>query len=443
MVRTDTGTTSESAVVGWRAVYALLLAALLLRLLFAFTTDPLATTFRSSGGDSFWLLNSGWALTSGQVMGVHDGIAFDVSRLPTPPLYLLFVGAPQHLVDPVTTVYWVRLVQCIFGAATGYFLFRMGHAIAGPRAGWLALTAWSFHPTYMIESTVLLTETMYILLAMWGLWRYLAWMARPDAPARGWQGLLIGGLFGLATLTRAVLLAFPLLLLAHTLLLIVLGRRRLWRGLSGLIVGCVVVVGAWTAVNLIEYDRLVIGSDQITAVFWRAAVEGDGSPQQNDALLGDDTYAGQAAETISSDPAAYVQRRLAEWGDALLRPYGEWMLRGEALTEGLRGFVQQPSIVTLRRALLDEYGLLKAIIYLLHGISLLGGAVGIWLARRRVALAWPLMLFVLYHLLVHLVLLALPRYFFPMQGVLWVFVGVAVAAARPSPHPEASLTEVA
>jgi hypothetical protein len=69
----------------------------------------------------------------------------------------------------------------------------------------------------------------------------------------------------------------------------------------------------------------------------------------------------------------------------------------------------------------------KLVIYVFHLAGLILGAVGIWLYRRAWRVALPLTGFILYTTLVHLVLMATPRYIFPVELCWWVFAAAALA----------------
>jgi hypothetical protein len=56
----------------------------------------------------------------------------------------------------------------------------------------------------------------------------------------------------------------------------------------------------------------------------------------------------------------------------------------------------------------------------------MAGVVGIWLYRRAWAIALPMIGFIIYVTLVHLVLYALPRYLFPTEVFWWIFAAAAL-----------------
>ena len=72
----------------------------------------------------------------------------------------------------------------------------------------------------------------------------------------------------------------------------------------------------------------------------------------------------------------------------------------------------------------------KLALYIFHFAGLILGALGMWLTRANWRVALPLLGFILYTTLVHLVLLATPRYIFPVELFWWVFAAAALIAIR-------------
>mgnify|MGYP000595239046 CR=1 FL=1 len=75
----------------------------------------------------------------------------------------------------------------------------------------------------------------------------------------------------------------------------------------------------------------MIVSDQFFPTLWRGASEEDGTPEENDELLGEQGAMEQSAVIISSDPAGFVERRLRELAYSYLQPHGTLAFGGEGL----------------------------------------------------------------------------------------------------------------
>ena len=248
---------------------------------------------------------------------------------------------------------------------------------------------------------------------------------------------LAGVLLGLATLTRAVFLLFPLALVVFAP--IALGWRPGWkRGLLLLVVYSGVVL-TWTAYNLARYDRFVLAGDGFASFLFIGAVGWNG-PQQSDQtmdqILGpnDDGSRDQAEfldaaeSSIGANLPGYLARRIRELGGAILQPHNVEVYAGDSLRSELAvWWADDRSPAGLLAITQGNSFWPKLLLYVVHYGGLVLGAAGALLTWRNWRVGLPLLGYVAYVLLVHLFLFALPRYLFPILPFLWVFAGVAMA----------------
>jgi 4-amino-4-deoxy-L-arabinose transferase-like glycosyltransferase len=412
-----------------RWLVLILAVSLGLRLAYGLTQSPLAV-YDTEGGDSGWYLENGFTLVTGQQRGV---IPVDVSKLPTAPLYLALIGVAQATLPPAGAIIAIRVLQAVMGAATCYFVYRLAWVVADDEcAGLVAAAALAIHPAFVLESAQILTETLYIFLATGGLWLYVAAFRER---ARGVA--LAGVLLGLATLTRAVLLIFPLGLAIH--LLLTLGWRVGLKQAAVLLAAYAVVVFSWTAYNLVTYHRWVIGAEGMIAFLYIGATEeGWQGPEAVDASLGvtdpatqppptQEDYLEAAGEVIGSDLSGYIARRVTRLAGAFWQPHGTTFFSGESLKSLVADWWgDDRSIGSLFGLAGAEAFWPKLSMYVFHFGGIIGGLAGLWFTRRRWPVTLPLLGFLVYTLLIHLVLEALPRYLFPLQVVWWVFAGAAL-----------------
>ena len=207
-----------------------------------------------------------------------------MSNLASPPLYFIVIGIPQALLSPAAAVIFVRVLQAILSTATCYFAYRLALLLTKREsAGLLAAGVLAISPVFIIEAAQILTETLYIFLIAGGVWLYLeyvvveAWRAMPlhETPYRPIAWLLLAALlFGLATLTRAVLLASP----------------SRWRSIccwcaagagagNGRRCFCwpyALVVSTWTVYSLARWNRFVIAGEGLSANLYLGATLGAG-----------------------------------------------------------------------------------------------------------------------------------------------------------------------
>ena len=427
-----------------RWLVGLLVLGLLLRLVYGLSVDPLAPY--QAAADTWWYLDHGYKLVTGTIAGPP----------PSAPLYLILPGIAQQLfgAGSAGAVIFLRIIQAVMGTATCYFVYRMARELRDERAGLLAMAVLVLSPVMMIESAALLTETLYIFLVSAGLAAYIDLVKQPDTAARAASTvLLVALLLALATLTRAVLLVFPLGLAIH--LLMVYGWRRGLRLAAILLVVYTLVCSVWTIYNLVRWNYPVIGAQGLSAFLFIGA-QGWAAPDQIDQNLAQESggqlptdpreqqqiYSSAAAQAITSDIPAWIGHRLSELAGAFLQPHGTTFFHGESLKNLLADWWTNDRTVSgLLRLTNGEQFWPKLAIYLFYYIGVLAGLVGLWITRRNWPVVLPLVGFILYTLLIHFLLDALPRYLFPLYIVWWAFAGVALLAAwdRLSAHRPAGV----
>ncbi len=440
-----------------RWLWMILLVGLLLRLLYA-VDQPTKILYRhGGGGDSGWYLANGAGFFSGQEHGYIRGIAYYVSSLPTPPFYIIFTGFFQTFLPKHETVVAIRLVQILISLGTAYLAFRVCRVISGDsRAGIISAALLALHPAFIVEASTIATETLYVFFILMALWLYIEYVVEPAGGRHPFRisaraALILAAMaFGMATLTRAVFVLFPLGIVAHMMLLGYRTRTRGWIGKSFLLLLVyAAMLSTWTIYNLALWDRFVIVSDQLMPAVWRAVVPDDGSPQENDALLlqdaantvpddcevdckfqhATDTYVKQIADSVGGQPGEFVARRLNELTNALLQPHGTTSLGSTSIKEAVEAWWQNDrSLGGLLAVTRIEGFLLKSAIWILHLLGIVLGLTGMWLTRRAWQHTLPLVGFVIYTVLIHLVLPAIPRYLFPIEVIWLIFAVVAVNA---------------
>jgi 4-amino-4-deoxy-L-arabinose transferase-like glycosyltransferase len=411
-----------------RVFWVILFIALLLRLVFAFADNP--ANVRNRGGDELWYLGNGLGLYQAEPMGyVYSNFPYAVNALPSAPLYLLITGGLQLVFSLEDTVRVLWVLQSLAGVLTCYAAYRIAWKLGNDeRLGLVVGTILAFSPVMIFEPRAILTESFYLLFLLIALWLYIEKIAASFEKAKVWHLIIVAGFLGLATLTRATSLLFPLGLVGH--LLLVAGWKYWKRGISLALVLLLVYsmfVSIWTIFNWVNYQRLVIGSEQLTPSFWRGAVEGDGSPRQNDEMLGEESHGEQAVVVIASDPLAYVKRRVAELVNAYLQPHGTLGLGGNSLKAMAENWIKSGFSWDGFLILINGEGFWpKLIIYIFHATAILGGLWGMWLSRMQWKIALPLIGFIVYTSFLHLVVLALPRYIFPTYPVYWIFAALSL-----------------
>lgn len=436
-----------------RRILIILAVAAVLRLVSALPQDRLAP-YQTTQGDTGWYLANGYALAIGMdngrlpVPGTTDTtIPIALAGLPTAPLYLVWIGWMQRLFEPATAILMIRLLQAVMGTLTCYFAYRLAKVFSGHEsAGLIAAGVLAISPVFILESAQILTETLYVFLIAGGLFCYS--LAVPQGgsivQAPKIRPLILAAiLLGLGTLTRAVLLAFPLGLALH--LLMVYGWKRAIKLVIILLAAYSLTVSTWTVFNLVKWNRFVVGADGLWSFLYIGASDtGWQGPTQADQSLAEQSgmgsefptdpdeqqalYQNAAVSSITRNLPGWLRLRFQKLTNAYLQPHGTVFYGGESLKEMVSTWASQDrSVAGLMRLTQGDAFWPKFLIYLFHFFGLLGGLIGMWLTRKNWRVTLPLIGFILYTSLAHFVLDAIPRYLFPTEFGWWVFASVTLA----------------
>lgn len=461
-----------------RLLPILLIAALLLRLAAALTQDPLQP-YTNAGGDTPWYLANAYALVTGASPGTYvNGYVTDVSALGQPPVYFIIIGLPLALFSPpphmalnsgylgwhlaITTtpaqaITIIRVIQAALSAVICWFVYRMAFLLTagkenergsetrpsntdrrGRIAGLIAAAALAFSPVFILEAADIKTETVYIFFVAGGVWCFVEALAREQR--RGAWLVGAGILLGLATLTRAVFLLFPLALVVWLLV-----ARVRWRHAALLLGVYVLVVLTWTAYNYVRWERWVVAGTGLDGFIYYG-VAGWDDPQEVDRRLlaaqptpeaagtpasTEPDFTGAAGDAIMSDVPGYVRHRLGELASAYLQPHGTLFFPGDSLRDLAADWLDGDRSLNGLIALTQGNSFWqKLLVYVLHYFALIFGLIGMGRTRHNWRISLPMIGFIVYTTLIHLVLLANPRYIFPTMVFWWVLAAAAVAKGK-------------
>ena len=404
-----------------RAAFVVVVVALLLRLIFVLVIDPHPSL---AGGDVNWYLDMGHDL-------VTTGTT--IHALSTPPLYLMYVGAVQVLVPgspsvgehaTYTEIQALRVLACGWGAALVLLVLVLGRRLFSARVGLLAAWVMAISPALIIEAGSLLSESLFMVLLLGGLLLYERGLAAPTFRVMVWAGIVLG----LATLTRAVVVLLPVGLAVH----LVLTQRARWKTwVLALLVPYAVVLSFWTIYNIVEWNRFVIGSDGFWGFLYQGA-EGKESPLELDQGLGmtygesgdvrQELMQERISASIRSDPAGWLAHRVKELAGAYLQPHNTTYYGGASIRDATSSWLRHDRTLGGLRDLTQIKAFWpKLALYLFHFAGLLLGVGGMLSGWRRWRDLLPLYGLIAYFTGVHVVLLALPRYLFPLYPVFWLF----------------------
>ena len=145
--------------------------------------------------------------------GLRDEFGFRATRMP------LYPGALSLLAGVAQGVIWAKGVQWLVGAAGAVLMVHLGAGIGSRRTGLLSGLWGAIDPFAIFFSSLLLTETLYIvwILLLWCV--ALPLVRSPRTDSSPWGRYLILGVVGAgAVYTREAALGLVLAVLALTLL---------------------------------------------------------------------------------------------------------------------------------------------------------------------------------------------------------------------------------
>ncbi|MDD5627705.1 MAG: hypothetical protein PHU21_01480 [Elusimicrobia bacterium] len=412
----------------WRRVlfdtpdWAWLALALALRLAFALKLGGQALQTDESGFRAV-----AWNLASLGTLG-ENGERLAMAPLPAAFFALCFRLGGDHLL-------WPRLAQAFVSAGTAWALGRMTWRLSGSAAaGRLALAAAAVYPFFIYYSGMVLSETLYLAAVVPALWLLCASLQERGASALTAAGA--GLAWSLAALCRAEAMPIGALLWLAGLAACLAGR---WSGraLCAAVLAWSLPLGAWCARN-----RAVAGAFALDLHGGITMLDGTVFFDLNE------VETGLARSALRSTPFYAEGQRLsaAERDRLYLRESLAFMRAhpGATLKQWARKTVNfwrfyPRSDKGFRE---DSYshpgaGLgraaLAAVSLACEPALILLGFWGLWGLRRRWAELFPLGLFLLATMAVHVVSVSQMRYRLAVMPVL-IFAAAAALAARLRPE---------
>jgi hypothetical protein len=170
---------------------------------------------------------------------------------PLTPLLLVVVS---HVDDPVP---WQRLVMTVLGVVTVVLIGLLARRLAGWWAGVAAAAIAAVYPNLWMNDSLVMSETPAVLAVVVVLWLALDLVDR-DRRLGVWRPLVCGVAVGIAGLARS-----ELVLLAPLLALVVWRARRADTARPAaaplaLVGGTLLALAPWVVPNLVRFERPVL-----------------------------------------------------------------------------------------------------------------------------------------------------------------------------------------
>jgi 4-amino-4-deoxy-L-arabinose transferase-like glycosyltransferase len=207
----------------------------------------------SVSGDGSWYHFGALSLAAGR--GFLNPPVYVFTRFKTPgadhpPAWTVVLAVVSRL--GVRSFEGHRAVACFVGAATIPTIGTVGRRLGGPRTGLAAALIAAAYPNFWMYESMLLSETLAILVVAVTILLALRFSDRP----RLGRGVALGAVCGLLALVRAEqilllgLLVVPLILMTRDY---GLGQRVRW--LAAALAAAIVVIAPWSIFNLERFDR--------------------------------------------------------------------------------------------------------------------------------------------------------------------------------------------
>ena len=254
--------------------------------------------------------------------GYDTGTAQQFGRAPGYPAFLAAIGAGTPAEAPPPRV---KVAQSVLGAIAVWMIGALAWRAAGPRTGVIAAALAAIYPPLVWISAYVLSEALYIPLALGCVLLLAGARSRADAErsirAGGALVVAAGLVAGVATLVRPGML-FYLPIVAAWLVL-----RRRWSLALAFCISAAMVVAPWTLRNIREYDRFVLVATEGGVTFWTGnhpLAIGEGDLAANPAIKADEIAFRRSHPGLSAaelEPL-YYRAALAQIAD---RP-GWWLV---------------------------------------------------------------------------------------------------------------------
>lgn len=193
-------------------------------------------------GDAGWYEEVGWSLSQGGDVLRHR----EFSR---PPLYPIFISLVYRLFGRSIPV--VLMIQAFLGTMTCWFVYLIGKKLGG---NWIAILSLAFSAvsfSLVKVSSLLLAESLFTFLFILSILLLL------HLCEKGKWGIAVslGLILGLAILTKASMMVFPIFVLLGILFLQPWSRRKRLLLSFCIMLACWVTLLPWNIRNFVRYGR--------------------------------------------------------------------------------------------------------------------------------------------------------------------------------------------
>ncbi|MCK4821635.1 glycosyltransferase family 39 protein, partial [bacterium] len=317
---------------------------------------------------------------------------------------IFFLGGKHYLV--------VRIIQSILGATSCLIIYFLGKEIFPRRVAIIAAIIATFYYPFIQMSAYLVTESVSIFLLLFSFW----WLIKSKEDNLFWSLILSGILLGLAGLTRSTFFGFyPLIPL-----IFVLTSHSKKEGLKQgvlIFIGIALVLLPWVTRNYLDFHKFIPISTRTGYVLYignNQMATGDSGgwwPQGREYVVPHKVFLMTEIEKSSylgAEAKKFIKNNPKRFLDLFFKKVANMWRPYYSGTSRLSQIVMIFSYIPL----------------MILGIS------GIFLSYKTWRKTIVLVLFILYYVLIHAILVATIRYRWPTMPFFFIFAGFTLTQIR-------------
>ena len=171
------------------------------------------------------------------------------------PLYPFFVALCYKLFNG--SVFAVKLIQAFLGVVTLFLIYKIGESLSSKKVGLIAALLAAFYGPLFFHEQIFIPEALSLPLYAGSFYVCCLFMDQPSLK----KGLILGGLFGLAALTKAGILLFIPVFFIAALVKEIRSPRKRFLPLGVCLVSFLLILAPVSAHNMIYgKDRVFLTS---------------------------------------------------------------------------------------------------------------------------------------------------------------------------------------
>ncbi|MFQ5963099.1 MAG: ArnT family glycosyltransferase [Candidatus Scalinduaceae bacterium] len=317
-----------------------------------------------------------------------------------PPLYIYILSFFYHFSD----IPYCAIVafQIVLNAMTGVVVFLIGERVLNRSVGFFSAVLLSIYPLFVYNCLRLMPEALFAFLIS-----IIVLLTLDFLKGTNWKLSILLGLFlGLASLSRAAIQFYPIILFFVTVFFLK-KREKLYgqiRNLSILAVIMLATILPWTIRNYVVSKEFIFLDTSGGYTFWignRIATDG----------YDDDPLTEEEFIDVEKDLARILELKYTPSFDVSTTAWASGANSSKLYLEGIKNIIKSPSgtlllwfkkLYRLWFSYIGEKSKLQFIIFFIQIPLLVAAVFGIYLSFRDGRSIFPLILMITYFSVIHM-----------------------------------------